>query len=92
VERAVERAGVEATFWDGSFAGFASIIAASRLYVGYDSAGQHIAAAAGVPLVSVFAGFPARACSTAGGRLAHTAPWCAWSAPTPPRCWSGCAG
>ena len=59
VERAVKRAGVEATFWDGSFAGFASIIAASRLYVGYDSAGQHIAAAAGVPLVSVFAGFPA---------------------------------
>jgi ADP-heptose:LPS heptosyltransferase len=59
VERAVGRAGVTATFWEGSFAGFASIIAASRLYVGYDSAGQHIAAASGVPLVSVFAGFPA---------------------------------
>jgi ADP-heptose:LPS heptosyltransferase len=59
VERAVERSGVRATFWDGSFAGFASIIAAARLYVGYDSAGQHVAAAAGVPLVSVFAGFPA---------------------------------
>jgi ADP-heptose:LPS heptosyltransferase len=59
VERACEQAGVTASFWDGSFAGFASIIAASRLYVGYDSAGQHIAAAAGVPLVSVFAGFPA---------------------------------
>jgi len=27
--------------------------------VGYDSAGQHVAAAAGVPLISVFAGFPA---------------------------------
>jgi len=44
--------------WEGSFAGFASIIASSRLYVGYDSAGQHVAAASGVPLVSIFAGFP----------------------------------
>ncbi len=59
VERAAERAGVAATFWEGSFAGFASIIAGSRLYVGYDSAGQHVAAASGVPLVSIFAGFPA---------------------------------
>jgi ADP-heptose:LPS heptosyltransferase len=59
VERAVERSGIRATFWDGSFAGFAAIIAAARLYVGYDSAGQHVAAAAGVPLVSIFAGFPA---------------------------------
>jgi Cd2+/Zn2+-exporting ATPase len=31
----------------------------TSLYVGYDSAGQHVAAAAGVPLISVFAGFPA---------------------------------
>jgi len=59
VERAVERSGVRATFWDGSFAGFAAIIGAARLYVGYDSAGQHVAAAAGVPLISFFAGFPA---------------------------------
>ena len=44
--------------WEGSFAGFASAIAGSRLYIGYDSAGQHVAAACGVPLVSVFAGFP----------------------------------
>jgi len=28
------------------------------LYVGYDSAGQHVAAAAGIPLISIFAGFP----------------------------------
>ncbi len=41
----------------GSFASFASHIAQSRLYVGYDSAGQHVAAAAGVPLVSVFKGY-----------------------------------
>ena len=59
VERAVGRSGVKAAFWEGSFAGFAAIIAASRLYVGYDSAGQHVAAACGVPLVSIFAGFPA---------------------------------
>jgi ADP-heptose:LPS heptosyltransferase len=43
-------------FWEGSFAGFVSVIAQSDLYVGYDSAGQHAAAAAGVPLISIFAG------------------------------------
>jgi ADP-heptose:LPS heptosyltransferase len=58
VERAVARSGARATFWEGSFAGFARIIAGSSLYAGYDSAGQHVAAACGVPLVSVFAGFP----------------------------------
>lgn len=41
---------------DGSYASFASHIAQSSLYVGYDSAGQHVASACGVPLVSVFAG------------------------------------
>ena len=30
-------------FWEGSFAGFASLIARSDLYAGYDSAGQHAA-------------------------------------------------
>jgi ADP-heptose:LPS heptosyltransferase len=59
VERAVAGSGAQATFWEGSFAGFAQIIAGSSLYVGYDSAGQHVAAACGVPLISVFAGFPA---------------------------------
>jgi len=59
VERACKRAGIQPVFWEGSFAGFAALIAASRLYVGYDSAGQHVAAAAGVPLISIFAGFPA---------------------------------
>src|SRR5207302_1452427 len=43
---------------DGSYASFASHILQSELYVGYDSAGQHVAAAGGVPLVSVFAGHP----------------------------------
>jgi len=58
VEDACRRSGIAATFWEGSFAGFAGLIAASRLYVGYDSAGQHVAAAAGIPLISIFAGFP----------------------------------
>jgi ADP-heptose:LPS heptosyltransferase len=58
VERAVERSGLAVSFWEGSFAGFAAIVARSRLYVGYDSAGQHVAAACGVPLISIFAGFP----------------------------------
>jgi len=42
---------------DGSYASFASHIMQSKLYVGYDSAGQHVAAAAGIPLVSVFTGY-----------------------------------
>jgi hypothetical protein len=58
VERAAALSGAQVTFWEGSFAGFAQIIAGSSLYVGYDSAGQHVAAACGVPLISVFAGFP----------------------------------
>jgi ADP-heptose:LPS heptosyltransferase len=58
VEQAIAQSAVAVQRWTGSFAGFASIIARSRLYVGYDSAGQHVAAACGVPLISVFAGFP----------------------------------
>ncbi len=58
VTRAAERSGAKVTFWEGSFAGFAAIITGAKLYAGYDSAGQHIAAAAGIPLISIFAGFP----------------------------------
>jgi ADP-heptose:LPS heptosyltransferase len=43
---------------EGSFASFAGIISNAALYVGYDSAGGHVAGAAGVPLVSVFGGYP----------------------------------
>ncbi|MBV9267923.1 MAG: glycosyltransferase family 9 protein [Acidobacteriaceae bacterium] len=42
---------------DGSYASFASHILHSSLYVGYDSAGQHVAAAGNVPLLSIFAGY-----------------------------------
>jgi ADP-heptose:LPS heptosyltransferase len=58
VEAAVQRAGIHVDYWDGSFAGFAQKISGSSLYVGYDSAGQHAAAALGVPLICIFAGFP----------------------------------
>jgi hypothetical protein len=57
VERAVARAGPGVATWDGSFAGFAAHIQRSRLYVGYDSAGGHVAAACGIPMISIFTGF-----------------------------------
>jgi ADP-heptose:LPS heptosyltransferase len=41
---------------DGSFAHFAGEIARSKLYIGYDSAGGHVASACGVPVISIFAG------------------------------------
>ena len=42
---------------DGAFAPFAAQIARSKLYVGYDSAGGHVASACGIPLISVARGF-----------------------------------
>lgn len=40
--------------WEGSIGAFAGLIAASDEYVGYDSAGQHIAAASGIPTLTIF--------------------------------------
>jgi len=60
VHRAIAKSGAppkHVRTFRGSFATFASAIAGSDLYIGYDSAGQHVAAACGVPLVSIFAGF-----------------------------------
>ena len=60
VRKAISRSGAgeqQVRPWRGSFAAFAAMIAASRLYVGYDSGGQHAAAACGTPLLTVFAGF-----------------------------------
>ena len=51
-------AGVQ--LYGGAYAPFASMITQAKLYVGYDSAGQHVAAASGVPLISVFKGYPSR--------------------------------
>jgi ADP-heptose:LPS heptosyltransferase len=42
--------------WEGSLSGLAGLISAADLYVGYDSAGGHLATALGVPAISVFAG------------------------------------
>ena len=56
VRAAIVDSGVAAEVCSGSFASFAAQIAGSNLYVGYDSAGQHAAAALGTPLVTVFRG------------------------------------
>jgi hypothetical protein len=42
--------------WQGSLSGFAGCIAVASLYIGYDSAGGHLAAALGVPGIDIFAG------------------------------------
>jgi len=42
---------------DGAFAPFAAQIATSKLFVGYDSAGGHVASACGVSLISIAKGF-----------------------------------
>ncbi len=47
----------EIIVWSGRVGLLAALISESDLYIGYDSAGQHIAAALGIPLVDVFAGF-----------------------------------
>jgi len=47
----------ELLVWSGRVGVLAALIAESDLYIGYDSAGQHIAAAAGVACIDVFAGF-----------------------------------
>lgn len=43
--------------WRGGIGMFAALIAESDLYVGYDSSGQHIAAALGVPCIDIMAGY-----------------------------------
>jgi ADP-heptose:LPS heptosyltransferase len=57
VDRAIEASGASnITTWNGSFAGFASIVSRAGFYAGYDSAGQHAAAASGTPQVTIFRG------------------------------------
>lgn len=52
--------------WEADLGAFFSAIACSDLYVGYDSAGQHAAAALGVPTITVF-------CAASGRR--HMQRW-----------------
>jgi len=40
--------------WQGGIGAWAGLIAASDEFIGYDSAGQHIAAALRVPLIDIF--------------------------------------
>jgi ADP-heptose:LPS heptosyltransferase len=53
----VEVAGTSLLTWQGGIGRFAALIAESTAYIGYDSAGQHIAAALGVPTIDIFTGF-----------------------------------
>jgi ADP-heptose:LPS heptosyltransferase len=52
-----EVSGASLLTWQGSIGRFAALIAESTAYIGYDSAGQHIAAALGVPTIDIFTGF-----------------------------------
>jgi len=49
-----EKIKADAITWDGGIGTFAGLIAASDRYIGYDSAGQHIAAALRVPALTIF--------------------------------------
>lgn len=40
--------------WQGGIGSLAGLIAASDRYIGYDSSGQHLAAALGIPAVTIF--------------------------------------
>jgi ADP-heptose:LPS heptosyltransferase len=59
VEKLIERLGKPSRLIShrGTFSSFTRQIMAGGMYFGYDSAGQHVAAAIGVPLVSVFCGY-----------------------------------
>jgi ADP-heptose:LPS heptosyltransferase len=52
----LKREGIRADVltWQGGIGAFAGLIAAGDEYIGYDSAGQHIAAALGVPTLTIF--------------------------------------
>lgn len=51
-----ESANTSVELWQGSVSRLAGLIAAADLYFGYDSAGAHLAAAAGTRTIDVFAG------------------------------------
>ncbi len=52
-DEALRRLPADVLTWSGGIGSFASLIAAADLYVGYDSAGQHIAAALGRPTLTL---------------------------------------
>jgi ADP-heptose:LPS heptosyltransferase len=57
VSSPAEVGGASLLTWQGGIGRFAALIAESMAYIGYDSAGQHIAAALGVPTIDIFTGF-----------------------------------
>jgi ADP-heptose:LPS heptosyltransferase len=57
VSSPAEGGGESLLTWQGGIGRFAALIAESTAYIGYDSAGQHIAAALGVPTIDIFTGF-----------------------------------
>jgi hypothetical protein len=57
-ERLVAASPGAAVLHEGSFTSFAGVIAASDLFVGYDSGAAHAAAALGVRAIDIFAGAP----------------------------------
>ena len=54
------RLDAEILVWKGRIGVLSGLIGESDLYIGYDSAGQHIAAALGVKCIDVFGGFSSR--------------------------------
>ncbi len=52
-----EKLDADILVWNGRIGMLAGLIGESSLYIGYDSAGQHIAAALDVKCIDVFAGF-----------------------------------
>ncbi|MBI2817087.1 MAG: glycosyltransferase family 9 protein [Acidobacteria bacterium] len=46
--------GCDVLIWQGEIGAFAGLIGASEEYIGYDSSGQHIAAALGTPTIDIF--------------------------------------
>ncbi|HKG20531.1 MAG TPA: hypothetical protein VKC34_01415 [Blastocatellia bacterium] len=67
--------GADLLVWNGRIGLLAALIGQSDLYIGYDSAGQHIAAALSVPCIDVFAGYSSKRMldrwkpATAGARV-----------------------
>jgi ADP-heptose:LPS heptosyltransferase len=53
-------AGSGLNVWSGPLGVLAALIPESDLYIGYDSAGQHIAAALAVPCIDIFAGYSSK--------------------------------
>jgi ADP-heptose:LPS heptosyltransferase len=53
-------AGSRLNVWSGRLGLLAALISESDLYIGYDSAGQHIAAALAVPCIDIFAGYSSK--------------------------------